>query len=386
MIKKLYILNYIIKISNKLKIVYFLFLLIISISLNAQTKYAPIAFTSFTFPQSTRSIGLGAAGTAITPDASSITLNPARMILIDDEKNISLDTYVLPSLSRGNVSKYLNLSYIYNHDFNSFGISLKSYSLGDINQVTDDGEISKISLPDEYKITVADAMKLTKNTSIGISIDYLNKPQLLYSNVPGTSFVMGGLGVINKTFLSRLNDQELLTGMAIENMGALTKDRYFLPTTLSLGGTFMQGHNNATNKSKYLFGVEFSKLLVPSLPIYDSEGKILKGTDPNSLTGIQAITNSLFDDPYGKNLAKWRIQLYSEYYFLPQFSFRTGYSYENIIIGNRNYFTLGAGYQYKNDVDNFNIDLAYVIPANNLINIYKNIFSFSIKYKLGSRW
>ncbi len=370
-----------------MKNIFIITLSLISILGYSQAKYAPIAFTSFTFPQSTRSIGLGGAGTALSPDASAINLNPARLSILDDKINISLDSYIIPAFSNGNLSKFTSLKYVYNKEYNSIGIGLNSYSLGDINQVSESGEISKISLPDEYKISIADAINLSNNTSIGISIDYLNKPQLLYSNVPAISNVMGGIGVINKTTLSSINDQELLSGIAIENLGALSKDGYFLPTTFSAGSTFMQGYNDKTNTSvSYLIGIEFSKLLVPSLPIYNSDGSIIKGTDPNSLTGIKSITNSFFDDPYGKNLAKWRVQLYSEINLLPQFSLRTGYSYENIKVGNRNFFTLGAGYEYIKELDNFNIDIAYIIPTNNISNIYKNIFSLSIKYKMGSRW
>jgi hypothetical protein len=370
-----------------LKNIFIITLLLISILGYSQTKYAPIAFTSFTFPQSTRSIGLGSAGTALDPDASSINLNPARLCFIDEKINISLDSYIIPTLSNGNISKFTSLKYVSNNNYNSIGIGLNSYTLGEINQVSDYGDVTKISLPDEYKLSIADALFLSKNTSIGISIDYLNKPKLLYSNIPGISNFMGGVGLLNKTILSSSNDQQLLNGIAIENIGTLSKDGYFLPTTFSFGSTFMQGYNDIINfRSSYLIGIEFSKLLVPSLPIYDNEGNIIKGTDPNKISGIKSIANSFFDDPYGKNLAKWRVQIFSEVKLIPTLSLRSGFSYENIKVGNRNYFTLGAGYQYKNEFDNIDMDIAYIIPTNNISNIYKNIFSLSLKYKMGTRW
>ncbi len=358
-----------------------------SIGIFAQTKYAPLGFSSFTLPQSTRSIGLAGAGTALSADASAINLNPARLSLIDEKVNFSLDTYTIPALATTNTSKYVSLKYVYNQSYNSFGIGINSYSLGDINQVSETGGTRTISLPNEYKISIADAMLITDNSSIGISFDYINKTQLLYSSIPGTSSLMGAIGYIQKHTLSESKDRELLTGVALENIGSKTRDGYFLPTTLSIGTTFMQGYNDHTGtKFPFLIGIELSKLLVPSLPIYDSVGNITKGRDPKNIAGISTILNSFLDDPYKKNLQKWRVQLYSEINLIPEFALRTGYSYENTIVGSRNFFTVGAGYTFIKDNDIYNIDLGYIIPAAPNGILYKNIFSLSIKYKMGAKW
>jgi Type IX secretion system protein PorV len=363
--------------------------LLLVIFVYSQTNYAPIAFNSFLFPSSTRSIGLGGAGTALSADASAINLNPARLSLIDEKVNFSLDSYTFPSIKSNNNSKYVSAKYVLNKKNNSLGIGINSYSLGEINQVSEAGGSQAISLSNEYKISIAESLLITDKSSIGISIDYINKNKLLYSSIPGISSIMGAIGYLYKTSLSKKADRELMSGVTIENIGAKTKDGYFLPTTFSIGTTYMQGYNEITTTTfPFFLGVEFSKLLVPSLPIYDTDGKITKGKDPRDISGVGTIFQSFFDDPNGKNLDKWRVQIYSEINLLPEFSIRTGYSTENKVVGNRNYFTIGLGYVYKNDKDLYNLDLGYIIPTDNsqLGNLYKNVLSFSLKYKMGSKW
>ena len=189
-------------------------LLLVVIFVYSQTNYAPIAFNSFLLPSSTRSIGLAGAGTALSADASAINLNPARLSLINEKINFSLDTYTLPSIKSNNNSKYVSAKYVLNQKNNSLGIGINSYSLGEINQVSEAGGSRGISLSNEYKISLAESLLITDKSSIGISIDYINKNKLLYSSIPGISSVMGAVGYIQKTNLSKNADRELMTGIA----------------------------------------------------------------------------------------------------------------------------------------------------------------------------
>jgi len=358
------------------------FLLIYTITYS-QTKYAPMDFYSFLLPYSTRSLSLGGAGTALNADASAINHNPARLSLINEKTNYSIDTYSLPTTS----NKFISAKYVYNKGINSIGFAINGFAQGTIKQVSEAGGTRPITLPSEYKMSVADAIMLSDNSSIGININYINRTKLMYTNILGASGITGGIGFIKKTTLSTSTDNELLTGVSIENIGGKSIDGFYKPTVLSLGTSFMHGYNENTSTTlPFLFGIELSKLMIPSLPIYDSVGTIVKGRNPNDVTGGAIFTN-LFDDPYKKNIQKWRIQLYSEMILIPELLVRTGYSYENTIVGNRNFFTVGVGYALVKDKDIYNLDLGLVIPTkSDLNNLYNNVFSISFKYKTGYKW
>lgn len=353
------------------------------LSVYTQNQYAPISYFSFSLPNSTRSLSLGGAGVALNADASAINHNPARLSLINEKINYSIDTYNILATE----SKFISARYVYNKSNNSIGLGINGYNLGSINQISEAGGARNITLPSEYKISIADAIMLSDNSSIGININYINRTKLMYSNDLGTRGIVGGIGYIQKTTLSTSKDNELLTGISIENIGGKNKDGYFMPTVLSIGTTLLKGYNeSSTTKLPFLVGIEFSKLLVPSLPIYDNTGKIIKGRNPNDVS-TAALFSTLFDDPYKKNLEKWRIQLFSEMILIPELMLRTGYSNENTIIGNRNFLTLGLGYALVKEKDIYNLDFGYIIPTSmDTNNLYKNVFSISFKYKTGYKW
>jgi hypothetical protein len=106
--------------------------------------------------------------------------------------------------------------------------------------------------------------------------------------------------------------------------------------------------------------VDVNKLLVPTPPIYDENGNIIDGKDPN-VSVVRGIFQSFYDAPGGfkEEIKELQISVGIEYWYDKQFALRAGYFYEHATKGNRKFFTLGAGLKYNV----FGLDFSYLIPT-----------------------
>jgi hypothetical protein len=180
----------------------------------------------------------------------------------------------------------------------------------------------------------------------------------------------------------RGNDYSL--GVTITNLGpkvAYIKEnaeRYFLPTTLRIGGQYTF---NIDVDNSIMLGLEVSKLLVPTPPITDSNGQLLGRSTSVGL--VESWIQSFYDAPYG-----WREELSEimagggiEYAYRGLFFTRVGYFHD--YKGNRNNLTFGAGIKY-----NFlGLDISYLHnpfttndPLSNTLRI-SLMFDFNLRYR-----
>ena len=155
-------------------------------------------------------------------------------------------------------------------------------------------------------------------------------------------------------------DAELALGINISNIGSKMSysdngTKSFLPTNMKIGTatTFM-----LDDLSTLTFALDLNKLLVPTNPIRDADGKIIKGKDPDR--SVPAASFGSFSDAPGGFSEEWSEISYSmgaEYWYNKQFALRSGYFYETPTKGDRRYFTVGAGLKYNV----FNLDFAYLL-------------------------
>ena len=144
----------------------------------------------------------------------------------------------------------------------------------------------------------------------------------------------------------------------------MTYDEYvsnFIPANMRLGVSYEVPFDNY---NRLMATVECNKMLVPTYTSkYANDGKGGKYTqevfsDISSTTGWWQSFN---DAPNGSleefQEVQWGVGL--EYSYNRQFFGRVGYSYENFYKGNRNYFTLGAGFH----LSIFSLDFAYCIAT-----------------------
>ena len=126
-----------------------------------------------------------------------------------------------------------------------------------------------------------------------------------------------------------------------------------------------------------------NKYLVPTKPVRaidESEDDFVKRDDEyNNTPFVKGMIRSFSDAPGGLNeeLKEINISVAAEYSYNSQFFLRGGYFYENQMKGNRQYFSVGAGFR----MNVFQLDAAYLIstvPSNPLDQTLRFTLSFDM--------
>jgi hypothetical protein len=334
-----------------------------------------------------RAGAMGDAGVATLPDANSLQFNPSKYSFIKTDFGISASyTPWLRALIDD-----INLMYLAGYKKFSndqvISASLKYFSLGSITFTDLSANVIGQFNPREYSIDAAYSRLFSKNLSGSLAFRYI------YSNLTGGQYVGGqqshaGRSVSSDISVYYNNDFEvkgkksvLGLGLNISNIGAKISysqnaNKDFLPTLLKLGGAYNLDIDNYNNIG---LTVEFSKLLVPTPPVYypdsvDNNNKpvIEYGMDPN-VGPVVGMYQSFYDapgvsednsNPDNRNVFKEEMReinysIGAEYWYAKQFCVRAGYFYEHPTKGNRNFFTVGLGLK----LNIFGIDFSYLIPT-----------------------
>jgi hypothetical protein len=325
--------------------------------------------------------GMGDAGVASTPDANSIHWNPAKLAFIKDDFGFSMS--VTPWLR--NLVPDINLYYlsIYRKVKNNqtFGGSLRYFSLGDITFTDQYGNVIGQYKPHEFALTGAYSRKLGEELSAGLALRFI------YSNLTGGIHVLNAESKAGTSVATDISfyyqkdielgkkDAVLAFGTNFSNIGAKmsyteTGNKNFIPINWRLGGST---RINLDEFNQLGILLDFNKLLVPTPPVYardpvtnqpevDSNGDfvIAEGKDPD-VPVVAGMFQSFNDAPGGfkEEMREINISAGLEYWYDQQFAFRTGYFYEHETKGNRKFFTLGAGLRYNV----FELNFAYLIPT-----------------------
>lgn len=376
----------------------FVFFVAGSLSLNAQTlsdtqtsgsRYNSIrtAVPFLMITPDARVGAMGEAGVAISPDANSLSINPSKIAFLEQKSGFSIS--YSPWLR--NIASDINLGYLsgyYKLDDNStLGSSLRYFSLGKI-QLTDANQqdLGTFS-PNEFAVDATYARRFGDTFSIGTSLRYI------YSNLSAGQFTVGQQAKAGKSLAVDVSayfkkptylfgyDVILSAGTYISNIGTKMNytdggDDYFLPTNLKIGGasTFI-----IDDYSEITLAVDFNKLLVPTQPIYNTDGSIASGKDPNRSVP-SGIFGSFSDAPGGFNEEIKEVNIASgmEYLYNKKFALRGGYFYENALKGDRRYFTVGTGIKYES----INLDFSYLL-ANSKTSPLANTLRFTLLFNFG---
>jgi hypothetical protein len=346
---------------------------------------------------------MGDAGVATSPDVSSVHWNAAKLAFVEEELELSVSyspwlRQLVNDMSLGYLSGYKRLN-----KTQTIGGSLRYFSLGKISFTDESGAPQGDFTPAELAVDVAFAQKLSERLSGGIVARFVNSNLTGRTNVlgadsrPGRSFAVDVNGFYTNDDLKISGlDATLNLGFNISNIGAKmrytnTDRRDFIPTNLRVGSALILALDDYNDLG---FTVDFNKLLVPTPPIFDNDGNIEAGKNPDVgvATGIvQSFTDApgLFNpetgevDPgsvFREELREINIGGGFEYWYDKQFAFRTGYFFEHFSKGNRQFITLGAGLRYQV----LTIDMSYLISTTQQ-NPLANTLRFSLKFALGSK-
>jgi hypothetical protein len=256
-------------------------------------------------------------------------------------------------------------------------MSLTYFDLGDIQFRDNTGEPIQDFNPREFAISGSYARLLSEDMSLGVTLKYV------HSNLTGNVFtntlsgqagvsVAADFGWYWKTQLGLKSD--LALGATITDIGnKLTysndEQKEFIPTTFRLGGAYTY---NLDPNNTLTLAMDFSKLMVPTPPIYEvdqngdpivdqnGEYTIARGKDPDR-PFLQGVFGSFTDAPDGfsEEISEVMISTGVEYWYKDLFAVRGGYFWENANKGNRKFFTMGVGLRYNV----FGVDFAYLVPT-----------------------
>ncbi|MEZ4800466.1 MAG: type IX secretion system outer membrane channel protein PorV [Flavobacteriales bacterium] len=368
------------------------------IQLNAITTAVPFLQIG---PDS-RSGAMGDAGVAISPDANSVHWNASKLAFAKNEMEFSLSyapwlRALTNDMSIGYLSGYKKLN-----KTQAIGGSLRYFTLGQISFTDETGAPIRDFKPAEYAIDMVFAQKLSEKFSGGIAARFVN------SNLTGGTSVLGADSKPGRSFAVDVNgfytndDIKIADipaifnfGFNISNIGAKmrytnTDQRDFIPTNLRIGSLLAL---QIDEYNQLGWTLDLNKLLVPTPPIYDNDGNIISGKDPNVGTAT-GIVQSFSDAPGQLNpetgevikgsilkeeLREINIGTGIEYWYDQQFAFRTGYFYEDITKGSRQYITLGAGLKYQVLM----VDVSYLISTSRTNNPLAGTLRFSLKFTMG---
>ncbi|MFY8109488.1 MAG: type IX secretion system outer membrane channel protein PorV [Bacteroidia bacterium] len=348
-----------------------------------------------------RAGGMGDLGAATPNDPNALHWNMAKFPFNERNGAVALSytpwlKQLVPDINLGYLSIYGKIN-----EKSAVAGSLRYFSLGQINFTDQFGNSTGNYTPNELALDLGYASKLSDHFSLGIAFRYIRSDLaggFNQSQTPvgaGNSFA-GDITAYytNKTRIKLEGKNYKVNygfGGAITNIGSkisYTSQQYenFIPVNLRLG---TYGQVEIDQYNTIALAVDFTKLLVPTNPIYktDSSGRvviengntvILEGMDPD-VPLIQGMTQSFYDAPGGfkEELREINYSAGLEYWYDKQFALRAGYFHESPTKGNRKYLTFGTGFKFSV----FGLDLSYLVaigqnhPLNNTLR-FSFLFDF----------
>lgn len=319
-----------------------------------------------------RAGGMGDIGVTTSSDAFSLYHNPAKIAFNKTQMSVGLN--YTPWLRNLTDDIFVGgASYINKFKENSaWGVDLKYFSLGKVQLTTGGGTNAGTENPSEFALTGVYALKLSEKFSMGIGLKYINSNYKINSTDTNLSAVntfavdISGYYQSDEENYGNFNGRYRL-GFNIANIGP--KVEYtpgvenFIPTNAKIGGGFDFIFDDQNTLG---LNLELTKLLVPSTQ--------------NSTRGwFEGMFTSLGDRSFSEELKETTWALGTEYLYNNAFAFRAGYFHESETKGNRQYFTLGAGFESRS----FSLDLSYLINTSNVNNPLENTLRFSLSFDLG---
>lgn len=339
-----------------------------------------------------RSAGLGEGGIALSPDGNSAYLNPARLSFLwnkADSTNKSLGISVNYSPYARNLIDDMNLLganvYKVKNEREAFGLSVKYFMAGSVNLTDEVGTSIGVVSSSELSLMGIYSRKLSNKSSLAIGLKYV------YSNLTGKQSLLGQSLNPATSFAADIyyfhigkvyeNQEHWLNyGASITNLGGKVSygdvsSLNFQPTTLRLG---IAEYLHVGRKNRLGLSLDANRLLIPTPPIRDVNGKVIKGKDPEKITALGTLIEnwSSAPDGFSETLREINYQLGIELTLQELLSLRGGYQYQDQTKGNMKFFTVGLGAKVKG----MNLDLSYLIPQES-----GNPLAHTLRFSLGMK-
>ncbi|MBR0045765.1 MAG: type IX secretion system outer membrane channel protein PorV [Bacteroidaceae bacterium] len=370
------------------KTLFILTFLVLALSASAQdvkNQLNPVyhGVTSLAIAPDARAGGMGDIGAATDPDVNSQYWNPAKYPFCISRSGVSLNytpwlRQLVNDIDLANITGYYRLG-----DYDALSGSLRYFSLGEV--WTEDETTS--FKPYEMAVDLAYSRMLSETFSAGVALRYIYS-DLAYRGEgddemrPGSAFA-ADIALYHNGYLNLGgHESQLGWGLNVSNIGSkISYDEgntsEFLPTNLRLGASLLVPFDEYNTLT---IAADANKLLVPTRPTmeqylatlpedqrelekenYGAYRTWLEGEGYYNVSPISGIFKSFHDAPNGAKEEfqeiQWSVGL--EYAYNNQFFLRGGYHYEHPNKGNRQYYTVGAGFK----MNVFSLDASYVIST-----------------------
>ena len=338
-----------------------------------------------------RAGGMGDAGIAVSADANAMFHNPAKLAFAKEPIGVSM-SYVPWLRSLVNDIYLANLTAYYKlDDLQALGISMRYFSLGNIQFTNVQGESTGEFRPHELALETAYSRQLVEikkgggfSAALGLRFIYSNLASgQTINNIPIKPGLAGAADIgfaYNQDFrIKKKYGSNLALGLLMSNIGSKityteSAERDFIPMNFGLGAcyTFKFDDHNQIG-----LAIDMNKLLVPTPSGIDADSNGIFDYREKSVPA--AIFTSWGDAPGGFreefNEMTWSMGL--EYWYDQQFAVRFGYFHEHITKGARQFFTAGLGLRFKV----FGLDFSYLIPTSTQRNPLDNTMRFTLMFQ-----
>ncbi len=406
-----------------LKKIILLILVVFSFELNAQTTLTQVTpnpndsrviTTGVPFlliASDARAASMGDMGVATSVDAYSQYWNPSKYVFSETKSGFGLSytpylSKLVNDISLGNLTYFNRIN-----ERSAFAVSLRYFSLGEIEIIQDEFSQALIEKPNEMTMDISYSLRLADQFSMGVALRYL-RSDLRIQAVDETAKAASSFAVDLSAFYQGEEqnfgdiDGRIRAGAIIQNLGPKIKydesgSETFLPTNLRLGGGFdflLDQYNTVSVTA------EVTKMLVPTPPLYgtftdfidNNENGIFDEGDeqsgqpyqaiidgkPNDVDFMSGIFQSFSDAPGGfsEELKEFTWALGAEYKYDDSFALRAGYFNESEEKGARKFLALGAGFKFSGT----KVDLSYLFSASKVPSPLENTLRFSLTFDFGS--
>lgn len=333
---------------------------------------------------------MGDNGLSTLPDVGSQYWNAAKYAFMYSKAGVSL-SYTPWLRKLVNDVALVNMSGFYklgDNDLQAIGASLRYFSLGEVPQYENLGDQPLYTNPYEMAFDVSYSRKLSENYSMAVALRYIRSdmgvdPQ--EEKHAGNAFAADISGYLEKYVMMGNAEALWSFGFNLSNIGSkISYDEgttnMFLPAKLAIGTGLLYPIDDYNRIGVYL---DLSKYMVPSVP-QKKEGEtddefVIRQDDYRGLSSISGMFKSFGDSPNGfkGELQEVMVSVGAEYSYNEQFFVRGGYFYESANVGNRKYFSVGAGFR----MSVFQLDAAYLVstvPQNPLDQTLRFSLSFDM--------
>ena len=357
---------------------------------------------------------MGDMGVATSVDAYSQFWNPSKYVFSETKSGFGLSytpylSKLVNDISLGNLTYFNRIN-----ERSAFALSLRYFSLGEIEIIQDEFSQALIEKPNELTMDISYSLRLADQFSMGVALRYL-RSDLRIQAVDETAKAASSYAVDLSAYYQGEEqlygdiDGRWRAGLIIQNLGPKIKydesgQETFLPTNLRVGTGFdfiLDQYN------KVSLTAEITKLLVPTNPIlgkeynysdinengvYDEEidelgdlvsgeNVIFQGENPN-VDFMSGVFQSFSDAPGGftEELKEFTWALGAEYVYDDSFALRAGYFNESEEKGARKFLALGAGFKFSGT----RVDLSYLFSASRVPSPLENTLRFSLTFDFGS--